>query len=332
MDVRTRPTTLSSQMRNFGSSVKSAVFIVGTSILLLAAARNSLTWHLQHIWGVSHNFWQTVWLSFISMFASEKSLFFGGTAIVTLVSFWSYNIFLLFVDITGRPKFLQAYKIQEDKNVPVDIKKVKKGILVVVLNEVMGGAFLYLCYPLFLWRGVSCGPELPTFQCVLLHLVACVLVEEVLFYYSHRLLHHPKLYKHVHKVHHEWTAPIGIVGLYSHPIENILSNHIPVFCGPLLVGCHVSTMWLWMAMALLNTSNSHSGYHFPSFPSAEQHDYHHLKFNQCYGVLGILDRLHNTDGQFRASKNYQRHIMYFGLTPLKQVFPEEVPEKSAKGE
>lgn len=39
-----------------------------------------------------------------------------------------------------------------------------------------------------------------------------------------RLLHHPYLYKHVHKLHHEWTAPIGIVAIYAHPVEYLTSN------------------------------------------------------------------------------------------------------------
>jgi len=54
------------------------------------------------------------------------------------------------------------------------------------------------------------------------------------------------------------------------------------------------------------------------------------RFNQCYGILGILDRLHNTDNLFRASKNYQRHVMHFSLTPVKVAFPED--KKSSKPE
>ena len=61
-------------------------------------------------------------------------------------------------------------------------------------------------------------------------------------------------------------------------------------------------MWLWGALVTLNTINAHSDYHLPFFPSNEAHDYHHLKFNQCFGVLGILDYLHGTDTLFRSSK------------------------------
>ena len=38
----------------------------------------------------------------------------------------------------------------------------------------------------------------------------------------------------------------------------------------------------------LVTINDHSGYHFPLAKSPEFHDYHHLKFHECFGVLGVL--------------------------------------------
>lgn len=39
-----------------------------------------------------------------------------------------------------------------------------------------------------------------------------------------RLLHHPKLYKKIHKKHHEWTAPIGVIALYCHPVEHVVGR------------------------------------------------------------------------------------------------------------
>lgn len=32
-------------------------------------------------------------------------------------------------------------------------------------------------------------------------ILACMVVEDAAFYWLHRLLHHPRIYKHVHKVH-----------------------------------------------------------------------------------------------------------------------------------
>ena len=41
------------------------------------------------------------------------------------------------------------------------------------------------------------------------------------------------------------------------------------------------------------------------------------------GVLGVLDRLHGTDSQFRRTRAYSRHVMFFGLTPLSVQIPDE---------
>lgn len=142
-----------------------------------------------------------------------------------------------------------------------------------------------------------------------------------------RLLHHPALYKKIHKKHHEWTAPIGVVALYAHPIEHVASNMIPALIGPLVLGSHLSSITVWFSLALIITTISHCGYHLPLLPSPEFHDYHHLKFNQCYGVLGVLDHLHGTDTMFRQTKAYERHKVLLGLTPLSQSIPE-TPKKA----
>ncbi|CAG2183777.1 unnamed protein product, partial [Oppiella nova] len=98
--------------------------------------------------------------------------------------------------------------------------------------------------------------------------------------------------------------------------------------GPLVLGSHTATAWLWFTLATLSTLNAHSGFHFPFFPSPEAHDYHHLKFNQNFGVLGVLDRLHGTDSQFRKTKAYERHIMLLSLVPIKELYPDETKKST----
>ena len=47
------------------------------------------------------------------------------------------------------------------------------------------------------------------------------------------------------------------------------------------------------------------------------------RFTNNFGVLGILDHLHGTDANFRASKQYERHYMSLSLTPLRQLHPDD---------
>ncbi|XP_052059240.1 fatty acid hydroxylase domain-containing protein 2-like [Mytilus californianus] len=204
------------------------------------------------------------------------------------------------------------------------------------------------------WRGCAISGEMPSFAWILLELTVFSLVEEIGFYYSHRLMHHPRLYKYFHKLHHEWTAPIwiiciyapigiiciyapigiiciyapiGIICIYAHPLEHCISNLMPIMMGPIIMGSHLATGWMWFFVALVSTTISHSGYHFPFLPSPEAHDFHHQKFTNCFGVLGVLDRLHGTDNNFRSSKAYERHIMLLSLTPLSQQYPDTPPKQ-----
>ncbi len=132
-----------------------------------------------------------------------------------------------------------------------------------------------------------------------------------MFYYTHRLFHTKYLYRTIHKIHHEWTSPIGIVCYYSHPIEHIFANILPIFVGPIIFRSHIILCAIWSIVAVITIIAAHSGYHLPILSSLEAHDYHHLKFNEIYGVVGFLDKFHGTNKTFKKSHKSSLHKVFF---------------------
>ncbi|KAJ7316521.1 hypothetical protein JRQ81_002683, partial [Phrynocephalus forsythii] len=194
----------------FWDSMKATACVLGSGLLVFVTFGNSLTGHLQRFWGASGFFWQTQWENLYHLLGgSEWAIFFLGPVLIPFLVFWSFNAILLSADVTGKPRFITQEKLH---NV----------IRTVMFNNIfISLPMMILAFLIMKWRGDPCSLQLPTFHWFILELAICTLIEEILFYYSHRLVHHPLLYKHIHKKHHEWTAPIGVVSLYAHPVEHI---------------------------------------------------------------------------------------------------------------
>jgi len=311
-------------------AIKKTVFILSIALLVFASARNSLTWQFERFWGGSKNLYQDIWSTVHEGWFGGNDFLLATVGVYGILTayFWINSLFFFALDIF-QPKVFMKYKIQD--NTELKWPEVKKAIRVCCRNQFITFLVSIPLYYLSRKRGQQFNAsDLPSFHWVLLEMCVFVMVEEIGFYYSHRLMHHRAIYKHIHKIHHEWTAPISIVGIYCHPIEHFLSNVLPLYLGPFIMGSHVATSLLWMCIAISSTQVSHGGYHLPFFPSPEAHDFHHLKFTNNFGVMGVLDRLHGTDNMFVKTKAYDRHIMLIGLASAKERFPDDEGEKKGK--
>ncbi len=169
-------------------------------------------------------------------------------------------------------------------------------------------------HPVYDLLGASYTTEtLPSAAVMLMQLAFFLLVEDFAFYWGHRALHSPWLYKNVHIVHHEHSAPFGIAAEYAHPAE-VLFLGFATFLGPFLVGPHLITLLAWLAVRCMQTVECHSGYDFPWslnrwFPlygGADFHDHHHRIHSGNYSSTFIwVDRLMGTDKAYRLWKKEQ---------------------------
>ena len=58
-----------------------------------------------------------------------------------------------------------------------------------------------------------------------------MIVEDFLFFATHRFLHWKRIYPYIHKIHHEYTVTVSWSSEYAHPIEYLIGNIIPTGMG-----------------------------------------------------------------------------------------------------
>ncbi|KFX91410.1 hypothetical protein V490_05925 [Pseudogymnoascus sp. VKM F-3557] len=237
---------------------------------------------------------QPAWEATVEAY-SPQALEICGTLIVQLAFFWIPCAFYQSIDILF-PAFAHRHKIQPAPKQP-NAPELWYCFYIVVRNQVMATvlhvALLFGVSYLGETSSYRIDTSLPGAFEIIRDLVFCIAIREVLFYYSHRLLHQPRFYVPIHKFHHRFIAPVAMAAEFAHPLEHILSNMLPVSVPPQLIGAHIITAWAFIAYVLLETVTVHSGYDFGG-NLASMHDLHHEKFMVNFGTVGWLDRFHGT--------------------------------------
>jgi len=166
-----------------------------------------------------------------------------GIPVIAILTYWAHGLLLLAVDCYWRPEVIKQFKIQKTK--AFDTALLKKVCQNLLLNQIFiifpVGAF----YAWMLQKGVGLyvSTELPGPAEMIGHILLNIVTNEVMFYYGHRLFHESKwLYQTVHKQHHEFTSPIGLVASYCHPLEMLVSNILPLTSAGIIFGSHLYTL------------------------------------------------------------------------------------------
>ena len=132
-----------------------------------------------------------------------------------------------------------------------------------------------------------------------------VLVHDAYFYWMHRLMHHPKLFKAVHRVHHQSTNPSPWTAYAFHPLEAVIEAGIILVLG-FAMPVHLGAFAIFMLFQITYNVCGHLGYElYPKnfhrsaigkwINTSTAHNQHHQFFHGNYGLYTLIwDRLFGT--------------------------------------
>ncbi len=132
-----------------------------------------------------------------------------------------------------------------------------------------------------------------------------ILLHDTYFYWAHRLMHHPLLYRHVHLIHHKSTNPSPFAAYAFHPLEAFAEIAI-LYLIAFIIPYHEYAIMMWWGYMLFFNVMGHLGVEL--FPadflekgilkwqnSATHHNMHHKFFNFNYGLyFNVWDGLMKT--------------------------------------
>ena len=120
-----------------------------------------------------------------------------------------------------------------------------------------------------------------------------LVLHDCYFYWVHRLMHHPLLYRKVHRTHHLSVTPTSWAAYSFSPYEaTLMTLFVPMAIQ--IIPVHPAALSIFLAIMILRNALGHSGIEVhPSswvdspldfLTTVTHHDLHHQKFNGNYGL------------------------------------------------
>ena len=223
------------------------------------------------------------------------------------------NLFRYFV--IGGIAFLIFYKLFPKKFADNKIQSrfaKQKDFIHEILHSVQSSIVIGLIIALFLFTPLKNYSVIyqnfseHSFLWIPLSLILALIVHDTYFYWMHRIVHHPKLYKNIHLIHHKSINPSPWTSLSFHFLEAIteaLVVPLIIFVIPM----HPIALIVYGMLAFFMNVYGHLGYEiapkwfrhsflFEIMNTSTYHNLHHSRFKGNYGLyFRVWDRLLNTE-------------------------------------
>jgi len=241
-------------------------------------------------------FYQRITKALFSSGHSERLVFTLFTLAVHTGTYVLCNGFFYIAEHFG---WLIEYKFQRKPYQIPSTALIRRTLLEAAVNQLVTGPpvvwFFFLAFKYFGMPSMS--TQLPHWLTVLGSFALANFINDIGFYFSHRLVHSKFLYAKIHKQHHTYNGSIGITAEYASPIEQILSNQLPSIGGCLFFGAHPLVFFVWIIARLQQTYEGHSGFCFYGTflhsigltyaDGAAYHDFHHSGNRGNFGALWL---------------------------------------------
>ncbi len=132
-----------------------------------------------------------------------------------------------------------------------------------------------------------------------------ILLHDTYFYWTHRLMHQPRIFKYFHLLHHKSTNPSPWAAYAFHPLEGIVEASV-IFPIVFLIPFHKSALLVFLLFMMVYNVYGHLGYElYPKgfnkhiigrwLNTSVNHNQHHKHFTGNYGLYFLFwDRLMGT--------------------------------------
>lgn len=200
---------------------------------------------------------------------------------------------------------LQKNKIQQRSAARADfLREIKHSLSSNVIMVLVGLPFLFGPLKQFTLMYSQVG-EYGVFY-LILSVGLALIIHDTYFYWMHRLLHHPLLFKRTHLLHHKSTNPSPFTSYAFSSIEAATEGLIlPILL--LILPLHPIAIFSFVTSSFIINVYGHLGYEiapkgfrksflFEILNTSVHHNLHHSKFKGNYGLyFRVWDRLMGTE-------------------------------------